>query len=155
MQGQVRQFDMDESFDAMAERTRIACFDIALEQAPACPVVVFDRAWPPTARDLYLGTALLVPLIEPLDEVGGTADFKVYHVGPFGICRVDVIDVHGFVSRRAGNDITSYLKCINIPGNISKRRRLFHFHSQCQLGIHLQVYGYIICEMKSDDRLPP
>ena len=88
MQGQVCQFDVYKSFDAMAERTRIACFDVALKQAPACPVVVFDHAWPPPARNLNLGTALLVPLIKPLDEVNGTADFKLYHVWPFGICRV-------------------------------------------------------------------
>ena len=79
---------MDESFDAMGERTRIAYFDVALEQIPACPVVVFNCAWPPPARNLYFGTALLVTLIEPFDEVSGTADLKLYHVWPFGICRV-------------------------------------------------------------------
>jgi len=79
---------VNKSLDAMAERTRIACFDVALEQATACPIVVFDGAWPPPARNLYLGTALLVPLIEPLDEVDSTTDFKLYYVWPFGICGV-------------------------------------------------------------------
>lgn len=86
MQRQICQFDVDESFDAMTERTGVASFHITLEQAPARPVVVFGRAWPPPAWDLHLGTALLVPLIESLDEVDGTADFELYHVWSFGIC---------------------------------------------------------------------
>ena len=80
MYGQVCQLDVDESFDAMAERAWFAWFDVAQEQAPTCPVIVFDGVWPPPTRNLYPGTTLFAPLIEPLDEVDGTADFKLYHV---------------------------------------------------------------------------
>jgi hypothetical protein len=44
---------------------------LMLPQIEQARVVVFDPAWPPPARNLHLGTALLAPSIELHDEVDG------------------------------------------------------------------------------------
>lgn len=77
MQYQIRELKMYKPLETMTVLTFFAGLHACLHQAPITIPVIFDCTRPPPAQNLFLGSALLAPLIYALVEVDGSTNFEV------------------------------------------------------------------------------